>query len=89
MATTAKGPLFGGEWTTAKLDVLAGYLTSSWHNLGSEDFAPVVNAFRELLSAFTCSDCSDYLRVSPDRETPESVRCECGKTNINLRKKSV
>lgn len=62
---------------------------NSWHNLGSEDFTPVVDAFRDLLSAFTCSECSDYLHVSPDRETPESVRCECGKTNINLRKKSV
>jgi hypothetical protein len=62
---------------------------NSWQNLGSEDFTPVVNAFRGLLSAFSCSDCSDYLRVSPDRETPESVRCECGKTNINLHKKSL
>lgn len=61
---------------------------NSWQNLGSKDFTPVVNAFRELISAFTCSDCSDYLRVSPDREALESVRCECGKTNINLRKKS-
>ena len=61
---------------------------NSWDNLGREDFAPVVNAFRDLLGGFTCSDCSDYLRVSPDRVTPESVRCECGKTNINLRKKS-
>jgi len=61
---------------------------NSWDNLSKEDFAPVVNAFRDLLGGFTCSDCNDYLRVSPDRETPESVRCECGKTNINLRKKS-
>ena len=61
---------------------------NSWDNLGAEDFAPVADAFRELLGGFTCSDCSEYLRVSPDRETPESVRCECGKTNINLRKKS-
>lgn len=61
---------------------------NSWDNLGKEDFEPVVKAFRDLLRGFTCSDCSEYLRVSPERETPESVRCECGKTNINLRKKS-
>ena len=61
---------------------------NSWDNLGKEDFEPVVKAFRELLGGFTCSDCKEYLRVSPDRETPESLRCECGKTNINLRKKS-
>lgn len=60
---------------------------NSWDNLGKEDFEPVVKAFRDLLGGFTCSDCSEYLHVSPDRKIPESVRCECGKTNINLRKK--
>jgi hypothetical protein len=60
---------------------------NSWDNLGKEDFKPVVNAFRELLGGFTCSDCNEYLRVMPDRETLESLRCDCGKTNINLRKK--
>jgi len=60
---------------------------NSWVNLVKEDFAPVAKAFRELLSGFTCSDCNEYLHVSPDRGTPESVRCECGKTNINLRMK--
>jgi recombinational DNA repair ATPase RecF len=61
---------------------------NSWDNLSKEDFEPVVRAFRELLGGFTCSDCKEYLRVSPDRETPESIRCECGKTNINLHRKS-
>jgi hypothetical protein len=60
---------------------------NSWDNLGKEDFQPVVKAFRELLGGFTCPNCKEYLRVSPDRETPESLRCECGKTSINLRKK--
>jgi hypothetical protein len=61
---------------------------NSWDNLGEEDFAPVVNAFRNLLGGFTCPDCHDYVRVLPDRETPEVIHCDCGKTNINLRKKS-
>lgn len=61
---------------------------NSWDNLGKEDFAPVAEAFRGLLGGFICSDCGEYLRVLPDRETPESVRCECGETNFNLRKKS-
>jgi hypothetical protein len=60
---------------------------NSWDNLGREDFGPVVKAFRDLLGAFTCSECGDYLRVSPDRETAQSVHCECGKTNFNLQKK--
>ena len=60
---------------------------NSWENLNKEDFAPVAKAFRELLNGFACSDCGKYLRVLPDRETPESLRCECGKVNLNLRKK--
>ena len=59
-----------------------------WDNLGKEDFAPVVKAFHDLLGGFTCTDCGEYLRVSPEREVAESIRCECGKTMINLRKKS-
>jgi len=60
---------------------------NSWDNLTTEDFSPVVAAFRNLLSAFTCSECGEYLYVSPDRESPETIRCDCGKTTINLRKK--
>lgn len=57
---------------------------NSWDSLCKSDFEPVVTAFSKLLNAFKCPDCGDYLRVSPDRETPESVRCECGRTNFNL-----
>jgi recombinational DNA repair ATPase RecF len=60
---------------------------NSWDNLGKEDFQAVVNAFRELLDGFGCSECDTYFRVLPDRETPEALRCDCGKANINLRKK--
>lgn len=61
---------------------------NTWDNLGKEDFAPVVKAFRDLLGRFTCSDCSEYLRVLPDREIAQLVCCECGKVSMNLRKKS-
>lgn len=59
---------------------------NSWDNLGKEDFRPVVKAFQDLLGEFTCAACKEYVRISPDRETPESLRCDCGKTNMNLRK---
>jgi len=62
---------------------------NSWDNLGKEDFAPVVRAFRDLLGGFTCTECGGYLRVSPERAPAESIRCECGKTMINLREKSL
>ena len=63
---------------------------NSWVDLGKGDFEPLVKTFRNLLTGFTCSDpnCSEYLRVSPDRQTSECLRCECGKTNINLLKGS-
>jgi len=61
---------------------------NSWDNLGKEDFAPVAKAFQDLLRAFMCVDCGEYLRVSPERNAAESIRCECGKTMVNLRRKS-
>lgn len=61
---------------------------NSWDSLGKDDFGPVMEAFRGLLGGFTCPACDEYLRVSPDRETAELIRCECGKTNINLLKKN-
>lgn len=60
---------------------------NSWENLGKNDFAPVAKAYRELLGGFTCPDCSEFLRVLPDRETREALRCDCGKTNLNLKLK--
>lgn len=57
---------------------------NSWANLTKQDFAPVVKAFEELLAGFRCSDCTEYLWVSPERETATSLRCTCGKININL-----
>jgi hypothetical protein len=60
---------------------------NGWENLTKSDFQPVVNAFQALLQGFACVACSECLRVSPERETAESLRCECGKTNVNLRSK--
>ncbi len=61
---------------------------NSWDNLEKGDFLPVVKAFRDLLNGFCCSSCGEYLRVSPEREKIEALRCDCGKTNLNLCKKS-
>lgn len=61
---------------------------NSWENLKKEDFIPVAKAYRDLLAAFTCPKCSEYLHILPDRETAESLRCDCGQTTINLKKKT-
>lgn len=60
---------------------------NSWENLKKEDFIPVVNIFKELLGAFQCDKCRQLLRVSPDRDTPESLRCGCSAINLNMIKK--
>lgn len=61
---------------------------NSWDNLCKEDFVPVAKAFRDLLQGYMCRDCGEYLRVSPERNAGESIRCECGKTTFNLLGKS-
>lgn len=60
---------------------------NAWANMGAADFAPVVKAQRELLDGFNCSKCGEILSLTPERETPKVVRCECGASNMNLIKK--
>lgn len=60
---------------------------NNWANMVKEDFAPVVEAFKALLEGFTCSSCQGHLYVSPGREDPECLRCECNQVNFNLKKK--
>ena len=60
---------------------------NSWDSLGPGDFVPVAKAYRGLLDGFACSACSDLLRVTPDREAREALRCDCGTMNINLKMK--
>jgi energy-coupling factor transporter ATP-binding protein EcfA2 len=57
---------------------------NSWDNLVKQDFVPVVEAFKALISAFKCDTCESLLWVAPERGTAEALRCECGDVNINL-----
>lgn len=59
---------------------------NEWANFGKKDFEPVVAAFKELLGCFTCDACGSWLYLSP-RGIPESLRCPCSKTNLNLKSK--
>jgi len=63
---------------------------NSWANLGKEDFAPVVSAFKELCeSVFSCDNegCESVIKVTFDGAKKSNVRCRCGKINWNLIKK--
>jgi hypothetical protein len=63
---------------------------NEWANFQKEDFAPVATAFRELIDLFTCSEtnCKGLLYVMPERGLRDSVKCSCGATTINLKRKS-
>lgn len=60
---------------------------NAWANFGKKDFEPVVAAFRELLECFQCKHCKSWLYVTP-KGAPESLRCPCNKTNMNLKTKA-
>ena len=59
---------------------------NEWANFGKKDFTPVVAAYKELLGCFSCVGCGGWLHVSP-RVNPESLRCGCNATNLNLNPK--
>lgn len=63
---------------------------NEWVNLQKSEFEAVVSAFRELLDSIRCDNvaCQDNFYIIPARgPTKESLRCGCGKTNINLKLK--
>lgn len=61
---------------------------NAWATLQKEDFQPVVDAFKELAECFTCTGCGAFMYVNPPKGTGDSVRCECGTINFNLKKKT-
>jgi hypothetical protein len=64
---------------------------NEWANLQKSDFAGIVQAFRSLLNALSCANpiCGSLLYVVPERGPREALRCTCGVTNINLRRKKI
>ena len=62
---------------------------NEWGNFTPEDFRPVVTSFRALMQSFSCIEplCLGQFYVQPEKGTRQELRCPCGATNINLRKK--
>lgn len=60
---------------------------NEWANFGKNDFEPVVAAFKSLLECMQCSDCESWLYISPRGTRPDSLRCQCGNVNLNLKSK--
>jgi hypothetical protein len=60
---------------------------NEWANLHANDFSPVVDAYKALVTQFQCGDCHSIVAVTPDHGDVQNLRCACGKININLVKK--
>jgi hypothetical protein len=61
---------------------------NEWENLQKEDFAPVVESYKELEKAFSCPSCGEPLYVVRSGKQKEEVRCACSKVTLNLKPKS-
>lgn len=65
---------------------------NEWANFSVNDFTPVVSAFRGLVGKFFCENpqCGNLFYLTAQTgspKTPDSVKCGCGQTNINLKEK--
>ncbi|WP_447600264.1 AAA family ATPase [Nitrospira sp. Nam80] len=60
---------------------------NQWIQLKKQDFAPVVETFKDLLACFRCDTCDGIIYVSPAKGAKESFRCDCGGFNLNLKTK--
>lgn len=61
---------------------------NEWANLSQSDFITVKEVFGHLLKQFKCSSCENWLYASPIKGNIDEIRCDCGETNLNLKKKS-
>lgn len=61
---------------------------NEWANLDAHEFREVVESFKDLLVHLRCEQpaCKSYVYLSPRKGSAEALRCNCGVTNINLRK---
>lgn len=62
---------------------------NDWATMTKADFAPVVEACKQFLDLFTCSNstCDGWVYVLGIPGKEEELRCSCGSFTLNLRKK--
>jgi hypothetical protein len=80
---TAKQQTAVDQW-----QVNAAVHYNAWATLTSQDFGPVVAAYKKLVQSFTCEKCGELLYVSPDRGEKEALRCGCNSISTKLLTKS-
>lgn len=62
---------------------------NDWATMSKADFAPVVEACKQFIDLFTCSnsDCESWIYVVGRHGSEEALRCSCHTLNLNLRRK--
>lgn len=62
---------------------------NGWAAMVANDFTPVVVAARQFLGLFQCEnlDCGSWIHVVGKGKDEESLRCDCGGYNLNLKVK--
>jgi hypothetical protein len=79
LANTHKGE---EDWTVNK-----AVHFNEWANFSTNDFKPIVQAFKDLLACAQCDDCGSWLYITPKSTSPEGLRCSCNLVNLNLKQK--
>jgi hypothetical protein len=74
----------GENWAINKL-----VHNNDWATMSKADFEPVVDACKQFLDLFTCTndDCGAWIEVEGMPGSEHSLRCPCGTYYLNLRKK--
>ena len=89
-----------GEMKAARAEILRKYdgeqwvinkaiHYNEWANFTRTEFRAVVKVFKALLLQFRCPNarCGSWLYVTPQKGSPESLRCKCNNISLNLRLK--
>ena len=58
---------------------------NDWAQMSAADFRPVLDAAKQYLDLFVCDnvDCQGWIHLE-GRPSPTSLRCDCGRFNLNL-----
>jgi hypothetical protein len=91
-ALTAKETVYDAARAASNVEqwqVNAAVHYNAWATLDKRDFAPVVTAYKDLLTHFGCGQCHALFYLSPDRGEAEIMRCDCTQSSVNFKRKEV
>lgn len=81
---------FGAKYTATNAEQWAVNATvhyNEWADLSPEDFSKVLETFKSWIATLQCVGCKSWLYVSPIKGQPDTIRCDCGTINFNLKSK--